>query len=147
MVRKMDNKYTAKEAAAFLGVSTRTLRRKNSSGELVAKRDSGNHPYYFKEQLEKYNDKKKKYRILWSSKLYKFDSSNLPKDNLVSLSLVKSDLDLDKDPSFKKIVRLSMCKRLKQIVVPNYRLVGTKDEYQLFCRIFKTIGIDVVINK
>jgi excisionase family DNA binding protein len=43
-----------KEAADYLGVSTKTLRRWGKSGKLVGKRTFGNQRYYTKEQLERF---------------------------------------------------------------------------------------------
>ena len=47
----MPAKYRISEAANYLGVSSKTLRRWGKSGKLVALRSSGNQRYYSEEQL------------------------------------------------------------------------------------------------
>ncbi len=60
----MPKKFRIAEAAKYLGVSTKTLRRWEASGRLLPKRSHGFHRFYTQELLDNFSNKNKKHQII-----------------------------------------------------------------------------------
>lgn len=134
-------KYSPNQAAKILKRSSRTLRRWNSNGKLVAHRDSGNHPFYLKKDILNFILKQNEYSILtiyWGENLKDVFNQASSKDKL--LLTQKEDIDF--------ILDAAISYQLSKLIIEDVSLVNGEAAFELLCVLMKKYNVQVIlVNK